>query len=258
MNQLPAALPLLPDVCTDHRRSRLTMEISAHGIEVMLRCLYDEHPLHAVIPISAPAPLSAKAVEEAVYANPLLLCDFESVDIILRTPATVIPGGYTPDTALHQGCTAVAGETSVADMNAVNYVDSDTLKFLQRTFTGARIRGHLGAVVDAMMRYRGRSNREMTYVQLLPHATDVIVMTHGGVQHAASYGVTAPQDSIYFVLAAVEATGFDRVEGEMVLCGSAELREQVIHTLRTYVNSVMPMIHPSGYVREASLEVNQV
>lgn len=255
MNPLPTALPLLPDAWTNHRRSRLIMEISPEAIEVMVRCVMDEHPLHAVIPLSAAAPLSVGPVEEAIYANPLLLCDFESVTILLRTPAEVVPHDFGP-TRQSPDCTPLTTATELPELDAVNYVDTDTLKFLQRTFCGAKIQGHLGRVIDSLMRDRRRSNRDIAYVQLLPHATDVLVLTRLGLRHVASYPVTAPQDSIYYTLAAVETSGFDRIEGEMMLCGTPMLREQVIHTLRTYVNSVMPMIHPANYIREASLELN--
>lgn len=255
MNVLPTALPLMPDACTNPRCSRLIMEISPDAIEVMVRCVLDEHPLHALIPIKATTLLGMSPIEEAVYANPLLLCDFDSVTILLRSPAEVVPHGFGPTRAMADR-TALVSTTAVAEMDAVNYVDTDTLKFLQRTFCGAKITGHLGAVIDCLMRDRRRANRDIAYVQLRPGATDVLIMTRQGLRHVASYWVNAPDDSVYYALAAVEAAGFDRLEGEMTVCGAAELREPVIGPLRTYINSVMPMIHPGPYIRGASLELN--
>ena len=89
MNTLPIALPLTPDACPDASDRRLALEVSESTIAVLIPGSEGESDcIYAEIALDADSSQYLRAVEEAVYANPMLLCDFRSVTVVLSVRRT--------------------------------------------------------------------------------------------------------------------------------------------------------------------------
>ncbi len=257
MNTLPIALPLTPDACTDASDRCLALEISESSITVLVPGAEAESEcIYAEIALGADSSQYLRAVEEAVYANPMLLCDFRSVTVLLRGRNTLVqPQGFGSWLPAADGMEGLSeGIASLGVEVAADY-PAELLKFLRRSFNNLYIGNHLSRLCSFFGRLSRRSNRRRAYLQCRGAAADVLIYSGGALQFAASYRITCPDDALYYALAACEASGFDRSEGEMMLVAPASLRDSLQPLLRRYVNYVMPLIIPADLCRQAPLEM---
>lgn len=254
MNTLPIALPLTPDACSDCRDRCLAIEISDSAIHVLTPGHAGD--VYARIALGDAGGRWLKAVEEAVYANPLLLCDFRSVSVLLRTrDAMPVPADFGAWLPCDTDCECVCENVATLAVDVQYACRSELLKFLRRSFNNPSIGCHLSRLCDFFGRLSRRSNRQRAYVQYVEGCVDVVVFSPRELQLAASYRADCAADAIYFALAACDAAGFDRSEGEMMLIATGTFREALQPLLRRYVNYVMPLIIPADFNRQAPLEL---
>lgn len=261
---LPVALPLTPDACSRTADRRLCLELSPRSIEVLIRAdesASDSHGgdgwLHAVIPLGVVTPGSSPVgvIEEAVYANPLLLADFKAISVLVETiPQWVCPAGFEPAPPA-EDLRYLRGAANRESLEVSAPVNADVLKFLARSFNNPQLLPHLLLPIDFCLRLTRRRGRPTAYLQVVEGRADVIVADSHGLQHAASYPVSAPADCVYFTLAALESLGFDRLNGELLVKCTGDVRPALFEPLRRYVNSVMPWLLPSQLCPDASLEL---
>ncbi|MDE6099001.1 MAG: DUF3822 family protein [Muribaculaceae bacterium] len=257
MNTLPIALPLTPDACADAQRRCLALEISHSGISVLVPgCDAESTAIYAEIALGKNHLQQVKAVEEAVYSNPMLLADFRSVSVLIRRSDTLpVPQGFGAWTTVGQGDESIGEGIASLGIEMAGYCDEELLKFLRRSFNNPYIGTHMSRLCAYFGRLSRRSNRQRAYVQYLGHSVDVLVFSKQQLLLAASYPVSGVSDALYYVLAACETAGFSRTEGEMMLAAPTECREQLQSLLRNYVNYVMPLIIPADLCRQAPLEL---
>lgn len=260
MKALQPALPLTPSHCSHTTRRRLRLEIADDCIDVLINAAdSDDSCLYCRIAIDRSVSSRAKAVEELVYANPLLLCDFQKVDVVVRRHDTLVaPGGFGAWLPCDNACEILMGNMPQFGAQAICRVDSNLMKFIRRTFNAPAIYDHLSPLCNYLARDRRRSNRAKAYLQLSDRTADVIIIDHRGLQHAVSYAIGSPSDAVYYTLAAMLSVSFDRLEGELMIVGTPELRRQTMPILRKYVNSVMPLILPADFCADSPLELNTV
>lgn len=260
MKTLETALPLTPAQCGRTAERCLRLEIADDYIDVLIDAAAGEEScLYCRIAIDRTSESRVKAVEELVYANPLLLCDFGKVTVLIRShDAELVPQGFGPWRDVKEGCETLVDDVPGFGVQAVCPADSQVLKFVRRTFNGASVHGHLAVMCDYLAKDRRRSNRAKTYLQLNDRYADVIIIDHDGLKHAVTYSISSPLDAVYFTLAAMLSVSFDRNEGELMVYGQPELRRRVLAPLRKYVNSVMPLIVPADFCQDAPLELNCV
>lgn len=77
------------------RHCRLSLQVCADALEAVVRPLdpatgTDADFLYRRIPYTVAADTPARALEEAVYANPLLVAPFARTDVLLRTPGCMV------------------------------------------------------------------------------------------------------------------------------------------------------------------------
>ena len=239
---------------------QLVLEISARAIEVVAFSPYENHSLISEsIPLAPDAGSHLRAVEDAVYDNPLLLADFSKVTVLYDTQrflpvASQLGGSATallrkafPPQADAPASVVATGMPSIGMMLAMEVPD-DMLGFLRRTFHRAVITHPLvPQAVWLRAKYPTR-HRGKTLVNLRPDRTDVVILGEEEPLILNTFRVSGPMDSLYYILAGRQAYGL-RPDDEIFIAGDRERRNAVGTLLRRYVRFVMPAIFPSVMFR---------
>ena len=241
------------------RHSRLSLQVCTDALEVMVRPLDSAaggDVVYRRIAYAAAADTPARALEEAVYANPLLVAPFGRTDVLVRTAGCVtLPAGADAGAARvsagllsvdADGCEpliATAGRLySVAAM-----VDRGVLGFLRRTFDSARTIAHPMAV---LMRWFGSrstlGNTGKVYVNLRGDSSDILVFNNLGAAGATTVAGISVPDTIYYILAMASSAGLSDGRYEIHLAGLPERRASIAVELRKYAPAVLPAIMPAA------------
>lgn len=257
MNTLPIALPLTPDACYDTSERCLSLEISGDRLTVLIPGAdAGADYLYAEIALGGESSEYHRTVEETIYANPLLLCDYRRTSILLRDCATqIVPAGFGPWLPVPAGFDTLCENVPAAGAEVAGIYPSTLLNFLKRSFNNPHIGNHLTPLCSVFGRLSRRSNRPRVYIQYLGTGVDVLVYSAHALQFAASYPTQNADDALYYTLAACHTAGFSRSEGEMMLLAPADLRDSLQPQLRRYVNYVMPLIIPSDLCRRGPFEL---
>lgn len=207
------------------------------------------------LPLTARTTSLTRAVEELVYDNPLLLCDFGRMDVLFDTARfLVVPQDRAdddraeemletmyPDFAFEPVTSDVPGGAVIAAA-----VEADVERFAGRTFAEARRMHRLVPLV----RYFGSRPRTSSggrmYIHLTPGRVDVIAFKDGKLMTANTFSAPEETDALYFILASASNLGFDDGEDRMMLSGDPALREALLPQLRKYYPHAMPAIFPAS------------
>ena len=253
--------PLTRDLIADPELWRLSMMICVDGVEVVMRRVTGEPELlTSSLKYDAGAQSSAAALEELVYANPLLLAQFGKVDIVLRTTAfQILPPEVAHDAdaveALldmlpHPDGRPVAYVSEIDDRNSVvNFVDKGVANFLARTFFAVDPVSHLSVFGQYFTHQSRLGNSGKMYVNISEKYMDILAFNSLGLSIANTYVCTDDDNAAYYVLAAARAVGFDFTADELLISGNVERRATLMTTLRKFANYVMPTIFPATAYR---------
>jgi len=242
------------------RHSRLSLQVCPDALEVAVRPLSgqaaDGGYLYRRIPFAASADTPSRALEEAVYANPLLVAPFARTDVLLRTPDWVLlPAGADDDTAVRAaaltGVASAAAEPLLAPAGRLYavaaMVDRGLLGFVRRTFDTARTLAHPMAVLLKWFESRSTlGNTGKVYVNLRSDSADVLVFNHLGPAGAVTVRGTSMPDTVYYVLAMAASAGLSGDGYEIHLAGMPERRAPLAAELRKYAPAVVPAIVPAA------------
>ena len=200
-----------------------------------------------------------KAVENAVYDNPVLLEDYARVQVAVYSPHFVLlPPTVTTDddteALLHAAYADSEGEAMLTalphcGLSIVSEVANGLQSFLQRTFNTPVVCHHLFPLCEHYEQLNAHATISRMFVNLNEHSMDMVVYRKGRLEIANTYNFRTVDDAVYFVLAAYEACGMDRMTDEIQLTGSRTLREQLTPVLRRYINYVMPAIYPAAALK---------
>lgn len=199
-----------------------------------------------------------KGLEDVVYDNPLLLCEFRKIYILIDTPDyMMLPDGMDESAsrqtfmALHPGYEGTVCLADMATRNAsvVYGIGPDLYGFLHRTFPTAVIAPHIVPLVRYFASKPGRGNSRRMICNFRPSALDVIVIDGNSLLQANTINFRAPIDAVYYILACRSSHGLDPYGDEVLLAGDQSVREEVTPVLRTYISRVMPAIFPPQMFR---------
>lgn len=199
----------------------------------------------------------AKAVEEAVYDNELLLTDFASVSVSVDTSAfALLPGcaasladsvaafmlpdlGYMPECdTCPMGAT---GEVSLALA-----ADPTLLKFIRRTYVAPTLHHPLSAAANYLAHANHSGNSAATYALVTPGRLLVVAFgTDGTLQFANRYltDPAEPADAAYYIMAATAA------DSTLIVGGDATLRNQLTPMLQQMATDVLPLPMSADLIR---------
>lgn len=233
----------------------LLLRVSPEELHVVAYSIVEENSLiYRSFPLSDKSKGYLSALEEIIYDNPMLLCDFRRVYCIVQTPRLmVVPSSYTAEADCRLLLTTAHPDfkgnvhidpTGCRNANIIAGIDNDLLAFLRRTFHNAQINTHLSSLCRFFAAKAGRSNSVKTLVNLREASLDIIVMQGGNLMLANTFTFRDPMDAVYYILACRNNIGLDPHNDEILLAGDNSVREKIMPELRKYLARVMPAIFP--------------
>lgn len=197
------------------------------------------------------------ALEESVYANPLLLSDFDSITVMFHARRfMLIPDFVTDDSLagkLFREQYPIDNDLPPSQLliddwkglgaRLVYEVESDEFAFLQRTFNNPSSRHPLSVQALYFAARRSGHSGTRTLLSVSDDRADIIVLGRGGVLCANSFAISGPMDAAYYALA-VRQTLELPPRDELMLAGTASIRASLTPVLRRAVSFVIPAIEP--------------
>lgn len=257
----------IPETGTIEKPSlwRLALQIDSDALRAVVWSTVEESTLvHFSVPLNPTLP-PVKALEEAVYATPVLLSDFGRVDVIIRTGQFLtLPAGLDGDVSenLLEYCRLIDANDDVTamsdnagpDVSMAWVADAGLMRFLARTFRNPRVLPHMAVLMRYFSSRSMLGNSGKVYVHFHQGAetrnADIMIYgTDGRPALVACRSFHTDEDALYYILASMKESGLDFRADEILLCGNASTRDAVMPLLRRYVTSVMPVIFPSAAFR---------
>lgn len=252
------------ELITDPRKYRAFLSVDDRG------CGFLAVPDSAGLPVAggaAPFPSGMDRVaglEEAVYANPLLLGDFAGFTALVRGGRFMLVPGFVTDDALAADlfraqypadtflppCELLVDDWPGLGARLVYEADSDELAFLRRTFGNPATRHPLTALALYFAGRRGPGAGSRTLLSVGEGLADLVVLGPDGVLCANSYPVSGPMDAAYYALAVRQSLSLPPRD-ELMLAGTARTRAALAPVLRRGVSFVMPAIEPPSVLAAA-------
>lgn len=249
-------LPLSKSLVDSPEKCRLTLLIERRAVYCLVSGLTEgQTSVFGVIPADITAPSLAAAVQEAVYANPMLLLPFGRITVMINAREFFwLPGCDTDcaDEAVSAaGYDKEDGRTILtAEADGVNSLvmltEAPLLNFIRRTFPEAVIT-HPSAVMVRYLNRRGHAaSGARVYVDLGADSLIVAVFDSAGLALCGSYRPTGVDSQTYYVIAAAKTAGVDPSEAEIFVSGAPDERVALIMRLGKFAHHVMPAIVPSA------------
>lgn len=248
-------------------RNTLAISLRKGGVDVKRRT-GGETELFSV-DVDAAIQDGEKIVEEAVYATPSLLGDYAQTAIVVDAPRfTLVPEDVAADPealdAIRRLMWPDAAKEAVTVSDAaygvavVASVDAALSGFVGRTFGRSTIVHRMAALCRFFASLSRPVNNIKIYANFAsPKRLDIIAMTAETLLMANSFDCNAPEDAVYYIMAAVKDCGFDQLDDELLLSGDVESCRKITDTLRRYVNSVMPLLLPEN-IKNCPLELQNI
>ena len=196
------------------------------------------------LPYDAAVSSRASAIEDVVYANPMLLLPFRKVDIVFDTVKTaVVPADVQPDNfgrMLNLGSEWVIREAPLDSREKLIYaVDRGVDNFVSRTYD----MGSRHHVLELLNRYCMRKKQSLAaarmYVNIGTDTLDLLVYNR-------YVACTSADECVYRALAVFKQCGLDPDYDEIVVSGNSERRHHLMPELSRFVANVLPAIFPSA------------
>lgn len=202
---------------------RCILEICSDRIDaVLVPPVSSEHIIHSIITLNPDAPSADKAIQEAIYENPLLLSDFKSIDALIDARSyTMAPRqflDYTSTDEVLKTCCIDKSDceeciSAPADGIAVVYAVAAALTgFLRRTFFNVRINHRISPLIASHISSSG-------LFAVAEHGRlDIIATDRGRLLAANTFEYKNPIDAAYYILAC--AKELRAPESEIFLAGT--------------------------------------
>ena len=200
-----------------------------------------------------------KAVEDAVYDNPLLLGSFKKVSILAESPHFLfLPPGYGDDEAVGNVFAKTfpedCGDIVISRGNACGADVAFSLRkglhgFLLRTFDNPAVRLNLEVLSSHFIGKNNYSTVNKEYVYIHDNKVDVCVFKRGRLQLANTFVFRYNNDAIYYILGVWNMFSLDPVSDEIQIAGDKEVKDAIVPVLRDYVTYVLPVIMPPSAMK---------
>lgn len=249
---------LTPDMITQPELWRCVLQIGQTRLyAALVPPAPGEPPVWRSITLSADATSRLKAIEDAVYDNPLLLCDFRRIDVITDSERiAILPQCATPadDDQLIDMigiCTgsepseqpALCERVEIGGATFTYTIDSQLEAFLRRTFFGVHIH-HPLAITAAETTALARNSTVMTVVADTPGIITVAAARDGNLLMANQFAYTHPIDAAYYVMASRATLALTPDSGTLRLCGTHHNLPNIAEALTPYVKNIERAVTP--------------
>lgn len=199
-----------------------------------------------------------KAVEDVVYDNPLLLCDFERVTVCLDPSATAIVPPSIADDEEGSGAVmkatvpgfdgeVIAEATGAPNAAVLTGVATPLASFLRRTFFNPVLTSPLTSLARYFVKLSRRANRARVLGVVDDRGVYVVGVDRGRLLACNRFDCTSTTDMAYYLAVVAETQGL--AGAELLLAGAAEPRAELMKMLGGYFATVMPLIFPGDIFR---------
>jgi hypothetical protein len=250
------------DMISESRLWRLAIGLGDASIDVVLTCSAQDNSLiWRTIPLDKSADSRLRAIEDAIYDNPLLLCDFGWVDVVVdTTDVAVIPGTITSDDCINDIAEATFGKSEDPvetmssplhglDASIVMRMNVAEAGFFRRTYYNVKFHHRLAPLCRHFYGHNslGRSSGKM-FAHLKAGSVDIMAFGAEQLRIANSFRCQGVADAVYFILATRKMLGMT-ADDELLLSGDPDVRVEATPVLREYIGCVMPVVFPSELMR---------
>lgn len=250
---------LTKDLIDNPELWRLSLLIGKGGIDVFAHPVVGEGSVICEhIAFDASLSSDASALEDVVYANPLLLMPFRKVDVVVsNATTTVVPADVQPEVLgklLRTDRETLMLESAIDDREKLVFaLDRGIANFIGRTYDGA-VPVHVLSVLSRYFRIRGgHGNTSKMFVNLGADSLDLIVYNNLGLAAARHIDAVSIDECAYWSLALFKQCGLDVDYDEIIIAGDSERRHGLMPLLSKFVNNVMPAIFPSAAYHGSSI-----
>ena len=187
-------------------------------------------------------------IENEVYDHPQLLDDF-STDIIIQSPRTlavptaILENDEHPLASEHllYSCIYPCEEEDIMadrvdDVTLLFTLTPGLAGFLSRTLPGARIRSHLGVMLEHFRRHT--SSMPRLYADIRDEETDLLLLDCRRLLALSTQPWHAPTDIVYRILHMIQAYDLTADGVEVRLSGLSEVKTEVMTMLREILDFV--------------------
>lgn len=239
---------------TDTGLWRLIIFISRRGMTAMLR--HTEDPTQPLVLLfeteweTDDAHLLTR-IESGIYDNPRVLEDY-ATDIIIRTetltwvPTKIIDENEVEETifsTIFPTCTAEPMTECVGDMTALFALTPGLEAFIRRTLPGARVRSHMGVLVEYMGKLAG--NTTQVFVDIISGQADILLFDKQRMSAAVTHHWVAVSDIGYRMCQVADSLGIKPKQLDVSLSGLTEqcneLKEILTPLCRSVTRTVLPL-----------------
>jgi hypothetical protein len=222
----------------------------------VISCVEDNSLIWHRIKLDPAAESPVKALEDAIYQNPMLLVDFSAIDILIDSKRRMVfPADQADPDNINRVFAELYPELKFEIVTSTVYTDGtvvaiaddeERIKFLRRTFNNPRIADRIAPLCQYFGIKNRLGNAGKFHVHLSQNSIDIIAFGTEGLLMANTFESDNVNDDLYYILAAARALSFDNSNDQMLLSGDTARREELIPLLRQYVGYVMPVIFPSA------------
>lgn len=244
---------LTKELIEDTAGMRLILQLGARRLTALI-CGPEGPDRTLLVHSEALADNSVKALENAIYDNPLLLSDFDATDIILTgRELFTAPAGLDelhesmadvmlPD---YEGPRTVLREGAAINIDICYVVDSEVFNFLKRTFACARFHHCVAVVAPQLASVAAGRLALCAMVDEDDGAMTLIAFNADGVATLLTrHESLSASDCAYHILAALPAGA------EVLLYAGDEMREEIDAMVRRVVPDIkiLPISFPENVV----------
>ena len=195
---------------------RLVLLVGADRLDVALYPpVAREEMIWRTFPYDHAAESPLKALEDIIYDNPLLLCDFRTYP-------------------------AVAGNAV-----AVTERDADVTAFLQRTFYNIRFDSRLAMLCRYFLGEATGTKPTRVYVPVRRNRLTVIAFEGQRLLMANDFRFSSDTDAAYYIMASLSNLGIDPAEADISVGTVGASSEELTDILRRYIPSLRPLPFPT-------------
>lgn len=235
---------------------RMALLISRQSLDVALYPpVESEEAIFRSITLDPEAPTHLKAVEDAIYENPLLLSDFKSIqgfidsDFFLLLPDEIPQERYDSMLKIsaqtpQEQWRSIATPASPG-VKLIMAADEELCRFLTRTFFNISLR-HPLAILTGMLASDNSGIRSYSIM----HRKRIYMMSFDDrkLLSANTFTYNEPMDAVYYILASRSISDIDSVKHPHFYAGQPESIDSVIPILRSYIAQIIPTeIHIQPY-----------
>ncbi|MDE7466837.1 MAG: DUF3822 family protein [Muribaculaceae bacterium] len=210
-------------------------------------------PIVAALQADITAPTVAKAFQEVVYANPMLLLPFGRVTVMINArryfwlPAETAACADEAARALGFDL-GKDTECLTAESDGLNTLvmlpEAALVNFIRRTFPDAKLTHPAARLVAYLYRTEAPQPRRV-FADLGHESLTVAVFDAAGLALCGSYHPTGVESQTYYIVAATRTAGLDPADTPVTVSGAPDSRAALIAGLRRFVKNVMPASLPA-------------